>query len=388
MEAIAAVMTGKGTGAIAVIGVLGGSARAVLDKIFRPQNNNTHQYEKGELILGTICDGDEIIDQVLLGCENDNNFCINCHGNPLIVADIMRLLKDNGARAISAEQMLVHTISKKHNLNSIELEAKITAAKAKSLSGTKIIQKQIDGGLNKTVQHWRNNFEGLNLDQIKSEAAKILETSKKAGYVIYGAKITLAGPPNSGKSTLLNYLAGKAKAIVTNIAGTTRDWVSADCKLGELHCEIIDTAGIDETLFSKGSFADKEAQRKAKALLESSDLVIWVLDTTKINKYIKITAEKIKDKPVITVLNKNDLPAEKDSNKLADSLSISAKFGDGIEELIRKIHLKLDIDIAGAEVAFCFTGRQRKLLEQILASESKDSTFSAISELLNGKVCV
>ncbi|MBN1796909.1 MAG: 50S ribosome-binding GTPase [Sedimentisphaerales bacterium] len=380
-ETIAAVLSGKGTGAIAAIGVWGDTAEKTIRKIFRPKGEKSARYEKGFSVLGTIRNKEEIIDEVIIACEDTEYFCINCHGNQLIETDILRLLQRQGTNIVSAGQFLLKTSLDKQ-LNTIEIEAKLAIAQAKTLEGTKIIRNQTNTGLNRIVQNWQKNIPP---EDIKAEAKKILELSKSAGYLIYGAKVVLAGPTNSGKSTLLNCLAGKQKAIVTDVAGTTRDWVSAECKLGKLHCEIIDTAGIDETLFSKSCNADKEAQKKAKELLKSADLIIWVIDAA---KKAPDPFFSLKGKPTITVLNKSDLLADAGTAASVDTIAISAKFGNGVEKLIKKIHLKLGIDSVNTKEAVCFTDRQRGLLEQIISADSKESILSTISELLNGKVCV
>ncbi|MHC4658762.1 MAG: hypothetical protein ACYS83_06230, partial [Planctomycetota bacterium] len=96
MSVFAAVMTGKGTGAISTIAVFGDSAEAVIKKIFKPAGDKPTTLTVGKILLGTIIDGSETIDQVTIGCEEAETIAINCHGNPLIVADIMQLLAKHG----------------------------------------------------------------------------------------------------------------------------------------------------------------------------------------------------------------------------------------------------------------------------------------------------
>ncbi|MGD9110381.1 MAG: 50S ribosome-binding GTPase, partial [Phycisphaerales bacterium] len=236
METVAAVMTSKGTGAIATISLFGPDADNILRKIFNPPS----KLKAGQTALGAITVNGNVIDQVLIGCEGVDNFTINCHGNPLIVSDILRLLEKKGASTVSTERLLIKKYSQ---MSTIAIEAKLVMADIKTLDGTRIVSNQIGGGLTKAVKSWQQTVENGSPEKVRPEAKTILQNSKKTRPLIYGCKIVLAGAPNSGKSTLLNRLAGKEKAIVTDIKGTTRDWVSTDCQLGKLSAEVIDTAG-------------------------------------------------------------------------------------------------------------------------------------------------
>ena len=111
MNIFAAVMTGKGTGAISTVQVFGDSAKAVIRKIFKPMGTKSAKFSPGEILLGSIHDGDEVIDQVTIGCEGPDNFAINCHGNPLIVEMIMQLLAKEGAKPVTAEKLLTKFLS-------------------------------------------------------------------------------------------------------------------------------------------------------------------------------------------------------------------------------------------------------------------------------------
>ncbi len=129
MSAFAAVVTDKGTGAIATIQLLGESAEAVLKKIFKPTGSNLATFKAGKILLGTINEGNQTIDQVVIGCEADNCFAINCHGNPLIVEIIMQLLQRCGAEFVAAEQLLAMTLQAQGPVNTIALRGQTCAAK-------------------------------------------------------------------------------------------------------------------------------------------------------------------------------------------------------------------------------------------------------------------
>lgn len=384
-------MTGKGTGAISTVQVFGDSAEAVVKKIFKPVGTKPVKFNAGEILLGIITDGNETIDQVTIGCEQANSVAINCHGNPLIVADIMQLLQRRGATLLTAEALLTKIISAQKPINTIVVEAKLTQLKAKTIEGTKIIKNQIDAGLSKKAQNWLKNINETSLDKTKAEAIRILQKSQTAKLIIYGCTAALIGPPNSGKSTLLNCLAGRQKAIVTDIKGTTRDWVEAVCRISSLSLKLIDTAGIDEKLPAPKDTIEKAAQKKSVQVLEQADLVLLVLDNSQANDLLdEGLLEKFAKKKVLTVLNKCDLPAKFDISKLPEILSntikISAKEGTGIENLLEKVRQVCGVADFDLKTAVCFTDRQENLLQQLTNIKSKQQASSIITELLNGKI--
>ena len=383
MSVLAAVMTGKGTGAIATIQVCGDSAADILKQIFVPQNQKPAEFTTGKILLGTIAAGGELIDQVTIGCEGNNTFAINCHGNPLIVERIMQLLQQQDAELLTAEQLVCKTSASN---NTIVLEAKLTLPKIKTLEGTRIILNQIDSGLTVLAKDWLQNPP----DKIAAEAKKIIDKSKIAKSLIFGCRIVLAGPPNTGKSTLFNHLCGRQKAIVTDIKGTTRDWISSNCQIGPLAVELIDTAGLDEKLADD---INKAAQQAATELINQADIVLLVLDNGQpAEQLTKPLINHLAGKKVLTVLNKSDLPCRFDQAKLTPELSniinISAKLGTGIEQLCAKIGRLAGIENFDLRQPICFTARQEQLLTQLANAKSKDATRSIITELLSGRLNV
>ena len=384
-DVFAAVMTAKGTGAISTIQLYGTSAKSVIKKIFTPTGTKKQKkFQTGSIILGDVTDGDRTIDQVTIGCESAHNYTINCHGNPLIVADITRLLENNGTKLITTEELLTKVLTDQKDINAIAIEAKLAIPKAKTLAGTKILINQINTGLSKKAQRWLDNIEAISLEELQIQAEQILRNSETAKLIIYGCKAVLAGPPNSGKSTLLNCLCGKQKAIVTHIEGTTRDWVSGQSRIGDLAVGLIDTAGLADQL---DSAIDKAAQQKAIELLEGADLLLLVLDNNKGPEQLnEKLLGKIKDKKVLVVLNKTDLPEKFDISKLLagwDIVQISAKFETGIEKLRQKI-----LEICGVvdfdlKQPAAFTERQNRLLDQLRHEKSKTRAKSTIKELLH-----
>jgi tRNA modification GTPase len=392
MTALAAVMTDKGTGAIATIQLFGDSAEAVLKKIFKPTDAKPPTFRTGKILLGTINDGSETIDQVVIGCEAAESFAINCHGNPLIVEMIMELLRRCGAELVTAEQLLAKSLQAQQPVNTIAIEAKLMLPKTKTLAGAKIVANQVEAGLGKKVTEWLRDINTLPLKQIKAQAGQILNNSVPARLIIAGCKSAIIGPPNTGKSTLLNCLSGRQKAIVTDIKGTTRDWVSAQCQIPPLALELFDTAGLDERLaaVSKDTIA-KAAQRKSLEILEQADLVLLVLDNSQpVSQLNQQVVRRVAGKKVLTVLNKSDLPAVLDAadlpQVLADTVKISAKFAIGIEQLAGRIRQICGVDNFDLRQPVCFSSRQESLLRQLKKARSQFEASSIVTELLNGPI--
>ena len=389
MTIYAAVMTGKGTGAISTIQIFGDSAEAVLKKVFRPTGRKSAEFATGEIVLGTVHDGAEVIDQVTLGCEGPETFAIHCHGNPLIVEMIMQLLRQHGANLVTDEQLRTKILTSQGRIDTIAVEANLALPKARTIQGAKIIANQIDAGLSKKTQNWLGSLDKTSLDEIKAEASRILQKSQTARLIMYGCTAVLTGPPNSGKSTLLNCLAGRQKAIVTDIEGTTRDWVSAECRIGSLAVKLIDTAGLDEEIPHPQDGVEQAAQKKTAEILEQANIVLLVLDNARPAEELDAQfLNSIADKQVITVLNKSDLSAKLDPDSLpsfvSDTVRISAEKGTGIEDLKEKIRQTSGAADFDMRTPVCFTKRQEDLLKQLTGTESGQQAASIIAELLKG----
>ena len=390
METLAAVMTAKGIGAISTVRLTGAHASRIIEKIFKPAGSKSLTLQRGKILVGNILENGRVVDHIVLGCEDADVFSINCHGNPLIVSEIMRLLQLNGAKPAQPDQMLKQSFAGTAKPHTVAVEAQLAQVNAVTLEGTKLILNQAGPGLAKVLTNWLENIDSVSLAEIHRQAGLILENSRSARLIINGCRTVIAGPPNSGKSTLLNCLSGRQKSIVTDIPGTTRDWVAATCRIESLLLEFIDTAGLAEYLTAETSI-DKAAQDKTAGLLEGADLVLLVLDgSIDTDPHTERMLNKIAHSRILVLLNKSDLPSKFDKSKLPQNLdkplSISAKFGTGIEQLISKIRDTLDVTGFDLNTPVCFTGRQKNLLKQLAKIESKDQAGELISLLLNGPI--
>ncbi len=374
-KCIAALVTAKGASAISSVQLVGAGAEDIFKNIFRPISGKNPVFSVGSILHGNIFDSDVLIDEVVIGCESSSCFSINCHGNPIIVENILELLKKHDVRITDARDVMTYMGEQKYGDNTIAIEAEIGQSQAATIYGAKIIRHQMKMGLLQAANWWLENLDTLELDDIKEGAGQVLNDSEIADLFIRDVKIVIAGPPNTGKSTLFNRLCGKEKAIVTDIAGTTRDWLSAKIRLKRIMAEFFDTAGLDQILSGQNNI-DAESQGQAVELIKTADLVLYVVD------FSLRGDDGIRKK--LVVFNKCDL-----AKKLpAEGLNISAKTGQGIDKLIKAIEKALGVADFDVRKTVCFTDRQRGILKQAASASTKQQIKKLIQELLKGSIAV
>lgn len=392
MAVFAAVMTGSGAGAIATIQLFGESAQAVLFGIFRPSGNKLPAFETGRILFGHVVDGAEVLDQVAVGCEGPHAFAIHCHGNPLIVERIMKLLQGRGVELLNAESLLGKMVWEEQRDDSIAVEAKLVMTKVKTVEGARIIMAQIEAGLAQTVRRWSQKSDSMSLAGIAGQARQILRDSQTARLIVEGCTVALIGPPNTGKSTLLNALAGCEKAIVTDIEGTTRDWVSTEILIPPLAATVVDTAGLGADAVAAGDDGiDQAAQARSVEVLRRADLVLLVLDLSRPEARIdERLLEALAGRRILTVLNKSDLPSRLDLAALPASLGepvrISAKQAIGIDDLIRAIHRTLGVADFNPHTPVAFTARQWTLLGRLAFAGTASDAAAIVADILHGSM--
>lgn len=393
------VLTTRGMAAISSIVLAGVDAHAILDKVFQtnkplgpsnpsgltatsPSQGRSFWPLAGEelkILHGSIVDGQRVIDEVVVGCENE--FVIHCHGNPLLVEQIVTLFQSHGAELIDADRFAMAGYQRQSK-HTIEAEARLAMRKSATVAGVKFLQAQINGGLSQWATKTLSAIDSLDSEEIQKQCREILERGEVARRIIEGVRIVIAGPPNSGKSTLLNCLAGAEQVIVSDTAGTTRDWVSITGHLGDgvLCAEFIDTAGLDEDLAGADSI-ERTAQKMTRGLLDSCDLVLYVQDITEVRSQkseIRVDTKQ----PIIYVCNKCDLIQEHKNTRIQEHMpvSISAKDNEGIDLLVREMIERLGVAFFDAAKPAAFTERQRELLLSVLNADQPPEKM--LSDLL------
>jgi tRNA modification GTPase len=385
MNTWAAVMTGKGTGAIATIQVVGDQAGQILQRVFRSAAPQSLSLTPGKIALGKIWDENQTLDQVVIGCEGKELYAIHCHGNPLIVEAIMALLERSGISLLAPEALLAKALSSE-GADTLQIEARIAQARARTLDGIRLIANQVTVGLRPLLARWPERT----IPDIQTQAKKILADSEPGRLMIEGCLTAIVGPPNSGKSTLFNWLAGQDRSLVSDVRGTTRDWVQAECRLGPLCLDLIDTAGLDPGLMSSDNTPIEEAsQERTLHMADRADLLLLVLDNSQSAEQLDLVPlDRISARPMLTVLNKSDLPTcfgpSPWPTSLGQVVQVSAKHQIGREALAQALCRVCGVTGLSLEIPVAFTPRQRRLIEQIVATDEPTEMPRLVTELLHG----
>ncbi|MCT4624500.1 MAG: tRNA uridine-5-carboxymethylaminomethyl(34) synthesis GTPase MnmE [Schleiferiaceae bacterium] len=368
-DTICALATPAGMGAIAMIRISGNDAFKTIDSVFRPvkkgvtvQNSLSHT-----ALFGTIEDNGELIDEVLVTVfKNPKSFTgedsveISCHGSVYIQQQIIQLLLKNGVRMADPGEFTMRAyMNGKMDLSQAEAVADII--ESESATAHKVAMNQMRGGFSKELQQLRTQLidfaslveleldfaeedvEFANRDQladlmntIQNHIQKLIQSFAMGNAIKNGIPVAIVGAPNAGKSTLLNALLREERALVSEIAGTTRDTVEDEVHLGGVTFRFIDTAGLRDTEDVVESMGIERAYQK----IEQARLVIFLFDAAvakdPYSEYQNILA-KAGDKPVLVISNKSDKSNAKDFsaefNKVDNYLKLSAKNAEGIEEL-------------------------------------------------------
>lgn len=375
-DTIIALATPSGVGAIGVVRISGKKAISVADKIFSSvvkkslYNQKTHS-----VLLGHINDGDRIIDEVLLSLfkgpksyTGEDVIEISCHGSHYIQSEIIQLFIRNGCRAANPGEFTFRAfLNGKMDLIQAESVADLIASDSES--SHKIALQQMRGGFSSKIKVLREelidfaslieleldfsdedvDFADLKkfqllLDRISSVLKYLIESFASGSVIKQGVPISIVGEPNVGKSTLLNFLLNDEKAIVSDIAGTTRDAIEDELIIDGVKFRFIDTAGIRQTDDEVESIGIKKTFKK----IADSQVVLFMIDSSKSLddnlssqvSYVHEISEKNPKTQIIIVYNKVDLIDNFDFNeafKNFEYVKLSAKTGNGIDKLKKKI---------------------------------------------------
>jgi tRNA modification GTPase len=363
-ETVAAIATPPGEGGIAVIRVSGKGALDVVSKIFSGPifSYKTHTAHLGKIsdLHGTFVD--EVLVLVMLGRRSftgEDTVEIHCHGGSIVTKKVLEATIAAGARpALPGEFSFKAFMNGKIDLAQAEAVQELIGAKNEI--ALQKAEDQLQGSLSKKISHFQKNLfdiaaileawvdfpeEGLEfaskdeivtmLRQSVCEMKHLSQTFSEGQIIKEGLSLCLIGPPNAGKSSLMNSLLGKERAIVTDIPGTTRDILEDDLYLSGLHFKIRDTAGIRKT----EEIVEKEGIKRSKEAMEKADLVLLLFDISqnRSTEELELTTLAPKDKTLL-VWNKADLPAKNQSQSHHPSVIISAKEQTGITELKDAIH--------------------------------------------------
>lgn len=370
-DTIAAIATAMTSAGIGIIRISGDDALTITDQIFKAKSGKkVTEMETHTLHYGFICDGDEVIDEVMLlimkgpkSYTREDTVEIDCHGGVYVMKKILETVLKYGARPAEPGEFTKRAFLN-GRIDLAQAESVIDIINAKNEFALKSSMKQLSGKVSKKIKEIRAELlheiayiesalddpEHISLDGYAEELEKIVEKNKAAiekllatsdnGRMLKeGISTVIVGKPNAGKSSLLNTLVGEERAIVTDIAGTTRDVLEEQINLNGIILNIIDTAGIRDT----DDVVEKIGVDKAKKYLEDADLIIYVVDSsTKLDENDFEIMELLKERNAIILLNKSDLNPVTTAEEIMSHIEIkpipiSAKEQTGLELLEEEI---------------------------------------------------
>ncbi|CDA20209.1 MAG: tRNA uridine-5-carboxymethylaminomethyl(34) synthesis GTPase MnmE [Acutalibacteraceae bacterium] len=370
LSAIAAISTPLGTGGVGIIRISGKNATEIADRIFVSVNGIKLSSSKGyRAYFGRIFDGETAVDEVVClvfraphSYTGEDVVEINCHGGVVLLKKILRLVLQNGAQAAAPGEFTKRAFLN-GKLDLSEAESVMTLISAQGEQGANAAFNQLEGSLSRKIEKINSSLlslaahiaawvdypddeiEELGNNELYStiynaylELCALLSNFDSGMAVTNGVEAAIVGKPNVGKSTLMNLLTGYDRSIVTEIEGTTRDVVEETVNLNGCILRISDTAGMRET----GDIVEKLGVERSRKKLERAAIVFAVFDLSKpLSDEDKELIDECKDKNVIPIINKTDLEPRLDvdyiKNKLGSPLFISAKSGDGYNELCDRV---------------------------------------------------
>ena len=392
-DTIAAISTALGVGAISIVRVSGEDAISIVNKIF---DKDLTKVPTHTIHYGHIVSNNEIIDEVLVSImlapktfTKENIVEINCHGGISTTNKVLELLLTNGARLAEPGEFtkraflngridltqaegimnLIESktdISRKMSINQLSgnVSNLISSLRSKIVDIISNIEVNIDYPEYEDIEVVTNEEISPKLKVIESELKEIIKNAENGKLINEGIKICLVGKPNVGKSSLLNALIEEDKAIVTDIAGTTRDIVEGKIILNGVICHLIDTAGIRET----DNIVEKIGVNKSKEIIKEADLVLVLLNNNEImQKEDEEIINSVKSKKHIIVINKIDLA---DRLKISEQniIKISIKENIGIEDLKKKIIEMFNLEmIETKDMTYLSNARSIALLNKSLS---------------------
>ncbi len=410
---IAAISTGLSVGGISIIRLSGEDAVHIADSVFRAASGKKLSESKSFTAhFGHIHDGDEVVDEVIClvmlapkTYTREDVVEIDCHGGIAVTRRVLDLVIKNGAvpaepgeftkRAflngridLSRAEAVADLISSESCLamkNSVSqlrgvVQKRISNMRSSMLDTMAYIEASLDDPEHYSLDDYYLVLRPI-VDKLSSEISKLIVSSENGRLIKEGINTCILGKPNAGKSSLLNLILGEERAIVTDIAGTTRDTLNETCVIDGILLNIIDTAGIRNTLDPVESIG---VERARKCALDA-DLILFVVDSSShIDDNDRDILCSVGDTKCIVLINKSDLPCvltKEETDLFADypQISISAVTGYGLEELEKMISSMFFSKQLDFNNEVYITGaRQKNLLVE--AGKSIDRVASGMDE--------
>ena len=402
-DTIAAISTGMTSSGIGIIRISGPEAIAIADKVYDSRSGKKLEDMLTHTIhYGFIRDGKEFIDEVLVmlmrgprSFTAEDTVEINCHGGVYAMNRILELVIRNGARPAQPGEFTKRAFLN-GRIDLSQAEAVIDVINAKNEYALKSSVSQLKGSVLKVIKNIREkiiyhiayiesalddpehiSLEGYpeqleeQVDQWKKKIHTLIASAENGKRMKEGIKTVIVGKPNAGKSSLLNVLLGEERAIVTDIAGTTRDVLEEQMSLSGISLNIIDTAGIRST----EDVVEKIGVKKAKTYAQDADLIIYVVDSsTGLDENDEEIMEMIRGRKAIVLLNKMDLDCvttEEDIKKYLDKpvIPVSAKEEQGIDRLEQTVKdMFYEGSISFNDEIYITNMRQKAALKEALDS--------------------
>ena len=366
-DTIAAIATAMSSSGIGIIRISGEEAVSITEKIFCMKNGKKlSEMPTHTIHYGHICDGEEVIDEVMVllmrgpkSYTRENTVEIDCHGGVYVMRRVLETVIRYGARPAEPGEFTKRAFLN-GRIDLSQAESVIDVIHAKNEFALKSSMKQLSGSVSNAIKEIRKTVlheiafiesalddpEHISLDgypeqlqgiveEVSGKIEKLLSTSDNGKILKEGISTVIVGKPNAGKSSLLNTLLGEERAIVTDIAGTTRDVLEEQINLNGIILNIIDTAGIRDT----EDVVEKIGVDKAKKYVKDADLIIYVVDSsTELDENDFEIMELLRDKTAVVLMNKSDLQPVTTAEEVKAHLdktviSISTKEQVGIDTL-------------------------------------------------------
>lgn len=397
-DTIAAIATAMAPGGIGIVRISGPEAVQIADRVYRSKSGRKlADFPTHTIHYGYIMDGEHVVDEVMVllmlsphSYTKEDCVEIDCHGGPKVMQKILEVVVENGARLadpgeftkraflngridLSSAEAVADLINSKtdfareSSISQVQgsVKKKIDALRGQILEQTAFIEAALDDPEHYSLDGYPEKLSGI-VDDLLKQTDNLIFSYRNGSLLKEGIRTVIVGKPNAGKSSLMNMLTGKEKAIVTEIAGTTRDVIEDQVQLGGLMLNIVDTAGIRQA----GDKVERIGVERARKSMENADLILYVVDSSiSLDENDEEIIKALKDKPAIVLLNKSDLKPvvteEMLQKKLPQKiLSISAKKQEGTDLLEQEIeNMFFDGHISFNDEVYITNERQKKSLQ-------------------------